>query len=436
MNNQSILKDFIRYVAMNVASMIGLSIYILADTFFISNSMGANGLAALNIAIPVYNLINGLGLMLGIGGASRFILFRVGKNRKGSDRLFTTVFSVGLMIGLVIMLAAVLFSRQVAAALGADETILESTAIYMKVMCIFAPAFISNNILSFFVKNDGQPKLAMIGMLCGSAFNIIFDYVFMFPLHMGMFGAALATAFSPVMGLLVLQTHLRKGKAEFGLLKTGLAFHYLPAVFAAGVPSFVIEMASGIVMIVFNKLIFGLAGNNGIAAYGIMANLLLVIMAVYNGVAQGSQPLFGETYANDNKKELHSTLRYAVVTVTLLSIVFYALTFGFSNQLASIFNSEGNMVMQTLAVSGFPLFFGQCFFLGMNVILIMYLISIERPLIAQILSLLKGFFIVVPLAFVLAHFLGMNGIWVTMTTTEFIVFVLSVISLLNKKSEA
>jgi len=208
-------KQFLEYVTANVMSMIGLSVYILADTFFISKGLGANGLAALNLALPIYNFIEGTGQMIGIGGASMFIMYKYQGNRKKSNEIFTTAITTALIAGLIIMILGIFTSNIITTAIGANEDIYDMTHTYLRMILLFAPAFILNNTMSAFVKNDGEPKLAMAGMLAGSIFNSIFDYIFIFPLNMGIFGAVLATAFAPITGLTVLSFHFWRKKHNY-----------------------------------------------------------------------------------------------------------------------------------------------------------------------------------------------------------------------------
>lgn len=424
---QPYLSAFVRYVVMNVLSMIGMSIYILADTYFISKGLGANGLAALNLALPAYNIVNGCALMLGVGGAACFIAHKTANDKKASDRVFSTVLCFGMVLGLIFSLCGVLFSGKIARLLGADHATFANTNIYLRMIWLFAPMFIVNQILSAFVKNDGNPRLAMIGMLAGSLFNIIFDYIFIFPCHLGMFGAVLATVFSPVVGILILSTHFRHAHG-FDFVKQGFNLSDLVSAISAGVPSLVMEMASGLVMLVFNMLILRLAGNNGVAAYGVMANILFVIIAIDNGIAQGVQPLFGSTFASGDKAGLKQVWHYAVITILIAAGIFYVLTFGFAAPLTRIFNSENNAILQKIAVAGFPLYFSQCAFLGMNTIFIMYFVSTGRNRLAQTMSLLKGFIIVMPLAVVLSYTIGLAGIWMAMGITEAVVCVIGCIA--------
>lgn len=148
----------------------------------------------------------------------------------------------------------------------------------------------------------------MFAMLTGSLSNIILDYLFIFSLDMGIFGAVLATGMAPVISMLVLSMHWLKGKNRFHLQKTGMSAEMIFSILPLGFPSLITELASGIVMIAFNRIILRLQGNTGVAAYGVVANLSLVVLSIYTGIAQGMQPLVSRFYGKGDtqKKEIGS----------------------------------------------------------------------------------------------------------------------------------
>ena len=180
MKQQSCIRDFTRYTILSVLGTLGVSCYILADTFFVSKGLGTNGLTALNLAIPVYNFIHGTGLMLGMGGATRFSVCKSQGKEDEVNQIYTNTLYLAVVFSAVFILIGVIVSKQLALFLGADTSVLEMTNTYLRWLLIFAPAFILNDVLLCFVRNDGSPQLSMIAMLIGSFSNIVLDY-FYFP---------------------------------------------------------------------------------------------------------------------------------------------------------------------------------------------------------------------------------------------------------------
>lgn len=420
------LKEFIHYVTLNVLGMLGLSCYILADTFFVSKSLGSDGLAALNLAIPVYSFIHGTGLMLGMGGAARYsILKGQGKRQRGSV-VFTHTLGLGLGFAVFFELLGCFFAEEITALLGADAAVFEMSRTYIRVLLLFSPAFLLNEILLCFVRNDNAPKLSMAAMLGGSFSNILLDYVFLFPCKMGIFGAVLATGFAPLISMGILSPFFLKKKNQFHPVKCRPVPRILGYLFVGGIPSLIGEVSSGIVIIIFNILILGMEGNLGVAAYGVIANLSLVVVSVYNGIGQGMQPLVSEYFGRGEKQKIRKIFRYGVWTVLGGSALIYGSLCLWADPVAAVFNSEKNAQLQVMAVEGIRLYFAACVFAGYNIVLSLFFTASDRPLPANVISALRGFLLIIPLAFFMAHFGGMTGLWLTFPVTELLTFLVGV----------
>ena len=246
MKQQTALRLFGRYASLNILGQAGISCYILADTFFVSRGMGATGLAALNIVLPLYNLMNGIGLMIGVGSATHFTICRAQGQQKDADRAFTHAAGLGLAAGVFFLLLGLLAAGPLARLLGADAETYAQGSVYLRTLLSFGPFFVMNNVmLAFGSATTGGPGRAMCGMVVGSLSNVVMDYVFIFPLGMGMFGAALATGVSPLISLLILSGHLRAPERGFHLLRTRPRLRLLPALCTPGLPSLISELSSG-----------------------------------------------------------------------------------------------------------------------------------------------------------------------------------------------
>ncbi len=421
MKNNNILSTFVKYVSLNVLGMLGLSCYILADTFFVARNLGANGLTALNLAIPLYSFIHGLGLMIGMGGSTRYSISKGNTNNKRSIMIFTQALQFTVIVSLILTIIGLLFSNSLATLLGADETIHSMTSTYLKTILTFAPMFMLNNLFICFVRNDGNPKLSMAAMLIGSLSNIILDYIFLFPLGMGMFGAALATAIAPIISLMILSIHFFKKKNTFTLMKVKLNFKSIKDISLLGVSALITEVSSGIVMIIFNGIILKLQGNIGVAAYGIIANIALVVIAIFTGIAQGIQPILSKNYGDSNNENIKKTYQYGIITAVICAIIAYSIIFTFSETIINFFNKDQNLILTSIAKNGMYIYFTAFAFVGINVITATYFSSIDKPKEAFLISLLRGFIIIIPMAFLLSSLLGINGVWLTFPLTELIV---------------
>ena len=420
------LREFARYTSLNVLGMIALSCYILADTFFVSLGLGADGLTALNLAIPVYSFIHGSGLMIGMGGGTRYSILKSQGNHQEADRVFTNVLYLAAVLAALFVAAGLLFAGDLVRLFGGTGAVFTMCRTYLRVILLFAPAFLMNNVLLCFVRNDGAPQLAMAAMIGGSLSNVVLDWVFIFPCGMGIFGAVFATGLAPIISMGILSPHFFRKKNHFRPVPCKPQLRRTARILSSGVPSLVTEVSSGIVIIAFNGLIMGLEGNTGVAAYGVIANLSLVVIAIYTGIAQGIQPILSRSYGAGDRAGLTIILRCAMMTQVVVSLLIYGIVAAFAPQIAAVFNSEGSASLQAIAEQGLRLYFIACPFAGCNVVLSMYFTSTERPLPAHIISLLRGFFLILPLAFLLAWLGQMAGIWLAFPLTEFLVAALAV----------
>ena len=423
---------FLKYVSANVLGMIGYSCYILADTFFIARGIGADALAALNLVLPAYSLMNGTGLMIGMGAASRYTI----SSTKPEGTLHRTIFTQALYLA---AFAAVIFSSggiflpdRIAAVLGANADTIGYATDYIRILLIFSPLFLGNNLLLSFVRNDGAPRLSMTGMIVGSLTNIVLDYVFIYPLGMGMTGAALATATAPVISMLIMSVHFIKKRNHFRPVLTRLSLVRWGDICTLGVSSLVTELSSGVVIIVFNYLILGLNGNTGVAAYGILANIALVLVSIYTGIGQGVQPIVSRYAGKDGEEQRRSLRRYALITSLSFALLSYLLIAVFAVPLAELFNRKHDPILTDIASNGMRIYFVSLFFSGINIVAAAFLSSADRPKQAFVVSILRGFVLIIPVAWILSVLFGLTGIWMAVPVTEAIVCALALIFLFRK----
>lgn len=411
-------KQYLKYVSSNILGMMGLSFYILADTYFVAAKLGADGLAALNIAIPAYSLVNATGLMVAMGGAIRYTIAQSRGHKQQAKEVFTKTMLTGWFFAVIYVLMGIVLATPLSALLGAEGHILPMTADYLRMMLLFGVFFISNDMMLTFVRNDGAPRLAMTGMICGSLANVVLDYVFIFPLDMGLFGAALATGFSPVVSMCIMSLHILRKKNGFAFCKvqqvasSGLMFCKL------GISAFINEVSNGVVLTVFNLLILSISGNTGVAAYGVIANISLVGIAVFTGLSQGTQPLVSQYYG---KRDHHSTRKlygFAVLTALLLGAVMNGIAWGFTEPLVSVFNGEGNQTLQVMAEEGLRLYFIGFLFAGINIVSAVYLGAVEQAMPSFVIAISRGVAAILLFAFLLSAWWDMTGIWLAFPAAE------------------
>ena len=414
---------FVKYVSANVLGMIGYSCYILADTFFVARGIGSDAIAALNLVLPAFSLLNGTGLMIGMGAAARYSL----SSGRADSEIHRTIFTQALQLAFVAMLffftIGLFFAKPLCILLGADGTTLPHAIPYISILLMFSPLFLCNNLLNCFVRNDGEPRLSMTAMLVGSLTNIVLDYIFIYPMQLGMAGAALATATAPLVGMSILSMHFGKKKNQFHLVKTRIHLKTAIDICRLGVSSLVAELSSGIVILVFNMLTLKFSGTTGLAAYSILANIALVLVAIFTGIGQGIQPIVSSHPGENGAPVRHQVRRYALSAAVLMALIAYLVVFAVP--IADLFNKDNDPLLTSMAADGMRIYFVSLFFSGINMVSATYLSASDQPVPGFIISILRGLVLILPIAFLLAALFGMTGIWLCLPVTEALVCVVT-----------
>lgn len=413
-------KEFWRYMMFAILGMIGSSGTILADTFFVSHRLGSEGLAALNIAIAIFGLLNGLGMIIGIGGATRYSIYKAQQRHGEANQTVTLSFQMTVGLGCLFFFMGLYGASGLAKCLGANQAILPLCTTYLRTILMFAPSFLLNHLFMSFVRHDGSPQLAMLMMISGSLTNIVLDYLFMYPLHMGILGAALATGLAPTISVFIACLYIFLQRHGFHLTRTSFQFSQLLTILKPGLSSFINEFSSSLVLVVFNLLILKLEGHIGVAAYGIVANLALIVLAIFTGVAQGLQPLLSRAYGQGQSQEIQYLYKKGCYVVLSIGICVLCMAYLLSSHLVALFNHENHQTLQLLADEGMRYYFIGFLFIGYNYLTISLLSTTNQVFSAFRLSLLRGCIGIIMGACLFTILWGMTGIWLAFPCVEFI----------------
>ena len=427
----NLTKQFLKYVSQNIFGLLGTSCYILADTYFISQAAGTDGVTLLNLCLPIYNFIFAIGSMIALGSAPRYAIAKAQNDARG-QRYFSNAILCAVLAATPWMLAGAFAPGTLLRFMGGDAGIVALGIPYARIFLLFTPFFMCNYIVSAFVRNDGDPSLAMVATLSSSLFNVVFDYIFMFPMGLGLAGAALATAVSPIISISICSRHFFKKENGVEFVRRMPSVKLLGQSCQLGISGFVGEMSSGVTTTVFNLLLLGLAGNVAVAAYGVVANFALVATAIFNGVAQGAQPLVSECYGKGDRAGARKLLLLGSGTALVLAAGLYSVVFGATDALVGIFNSESSVRMAQFAHMGMRLYFVGYFFAGFNIVAAGYLSATDRPAEASITSICRGMAAIVVCSLVLSRLFGMNGVWAAFPVSELLTALLTLFLLLRQ----
>lgn len=425
-------KKLRKYIFPNMLAMVGTSCYILADTLFISMAAGADGITALNLTLPVYGLIFAIGSMIGIGSATRYTLSKT-LGQTDADEYFSNSAIFAVMGGMFFAVLGVFCPDKVLKLMGADEQILAVGLSYIRIVLCFSPFFMLNYTFTAFVRNDNAPRRAMAATLISGIFNIIFDYILMFPMNLGMTGAALATGISPVVSMMICLTHYLSAKNTIVFVKKLPSFHKLLSSCKLGIVAFVGEISNGITTMVFNFLLLNLGGNTAVAAYGVIANAALVGTALFNGVAQGLQPLASSVHGRQDRETEKKIYRYSLRTGLIIAVCLVVIALTFTDRLVAIFNQENSVALAEYAQKGMRLYFPGFLLAAANIVRAGFLSAVGKGLQSSVIALSRGVFSIVVFACVLSALWGMTGVWLAFPASELFTLLMSAFIMITER---
>lgn len=421
-----LLKDdvkrlYLKYFLPTVGAALVTSIYILFDTIFIGQGIGGDGLAALNIVLPIYSLVFGVGYLIGVGGSTVLGIERGrGHNKKAID-IFSLSIYMAVIISILFFIIGKFFMDDIAIMLGATNITRELIREYMDIVAFGFIPFTIGSTLQGFVRVDKNPKRAMIATIIGGMLNIVLDYVFVFSLNMGMFGAGLATVLSYTISTIILLTHFISKNNTLKLTYKCFKSSYIMRIINNGIPSFFIEMSTGIIIYLFNFQLLKFIGETGVTAYSIISNTAIIFISISNGISQTIQPIVSINVGAkkySRAMELRKIAFYVAIVFGLISAI---CGFLFPEQIIKIFVTPTDEVNQ-IAIIAIRIYFIAFITMGANIVLGGYFQAIEMSKIAIFISLLRGLVIVGVMIFILPIILGVNGIWLSVPLTEVITF--------------
>ena len=417
-------KLFFSYLIPSVSATLVTSIYILADTMMIGKGVGAVGIAALNLMLPVFSVYIGTGILFGVGGS---VLFSVSKGR-GEDRkaqeYFTASVILAALTSVFYMWLFTMFFDPITLVLGRNPGTEEYVREYGRFLKITPAVFLFSSFLQAFVRNDSEPGRAMAGVIVGGVTNVFLDYLFIFRFQWGMGGAAFATVLGYGLTTSILCTHFLSGRNTLALVKVQSLGHKCREVVCHGFSSFLLEESSGIILVIFNRQLLHYVGELGVVVYGIISNSALVVSSINNGISQAAQPILAVNYGAGQKKRVALAMRYASEAAVVGGIFFTIVGILFPRQITGFFVEAGPEIME-MAVKAVRIYFLSFLPLGLNMLCTTYLQCVMLPNQAMIICLLRGFVFSGILVLILPVIWGVTGIWAVMPVTEVLTLALS-----------
>lgn len=418
----NIVAVFFYHAIPNVLGMLAISSSGIVDGVFVGNYVGASALASINIIMPVFSLLLGVGVMFSVGGMVRCGKYIGESKRDAANAVFSKTLITVSSLTLLLAVLGILFIDQVVAMLGANAVLAPLVREYLLIMLLFMFFLPVSLCLSFFVRVDGQPVLAAAAIVSAALVNIFFDWLFVASWGMGLQGAALATGLAHITSFLVLMVH-------FFLKKSVLRFSWnqqnwgeMIKVAYNGMSEFANQLSAAVVILVFNWIMIGRFGVEGVAAFTIMHYLFFAEQIIVYGFSDALQPIVSTNYGARKPERISGFLGLASVCVACVGFCLVVMLLLIPERLAGLFLDNGTQATLALTLSFISLSWPAFLWNGFNVVFSAYFTAIHKPLPSAFIALSRT--LVFPLLFVtmLPVFFGDKGIFVSFSVAEFITF--------------
>lgn len=401
---------FRAYFFPTLLGMLVESLYIMVDGIFVGRGVGPLGLGAVNLIWPVFSLFVCIALLLGAGGATLYSI-RLGEGKPAeANRIFSmTVFLVVFIIGglsLFILWKMDAFVRL----LGATTTLVPPVKNYVTLLVPFFTPGLLGLVMFGFIRNDGNPRLAMIASVVPSLINVVLDYTFIFVFRWGMAGAALATGIGWCLSALICFAHFFRKKRTLRWCRFRLEWRQLLAITSLGFPPFLLEASVGLSAYMINVSLLRWAGDEGIIAFGIINSIAIQAVMSLIALNNSLQPLISFNYGAGKPERVSRFLRLGMEAAVLLGLLFLGLAWAVGDSVAGLF-APGEDSLLVLAHRGMIIYFSSFLFFGLNLVVATWYQARENPLPASCIVLSRGVIMVGLGLWFLPPLMGVDGIW-------------------------
>jgi putative MATE family efflux protein len=429
-------KKLLRYVLPSILMMIFTSLYCIVDGFFVSNFVGKSAFAAINLMMPILMGVSTIGFMLGTGG-SAIVSKTLGEGKKkNANRYFSMIIYAAVILGTILSTVGFVFAEPIARSFGAEGDLLSNSVIYARILFVFTPAYMLQVMFqSFFVVAEKPHYSLRITLAAGFA-NMILDYVFIALFDWGIAGAAFATGIGYCIGagVPIFYFARKHNSSQLKLCKAGFYGNIFVKTCTNGSSEIVSNLSMSLVGILYNLQLMKYAGEDGVAAYGILMYAGFIFVAIYIGYSMGSGPIVSFHQGAKNHEELKNMFKKGLSLMILGGIIFVTIAEIFARPLVSIFASYDAKLLE-MTVRGARISLLSFLFTGINIWGSGFFTSLNDGLISAIISFSRMFVFQVVSILVLPLIFGLDGIWFAQVCADILAVIVTLGFLLKLRKK-
>ncbi len=428
-------QKLLRFTLPSIVMMIFTSIYGVVDGFFVSNYVGKVPFAAVNLIMPFLMVLGTIGFMFGTGG-SALVSKTMGEGKpEKARRIFSLLVYVSIFLGILLTVFGIIFIRPIAAWLGASGSMLEDCVTYGRIILIaLTPFVLQNEFQSFFVAAE-KPQLGLFVTIAAGVTNMVLDALFVAVFQFGLVGAAAATMLSQMVGgIIPLVYFLLPNKSVLRLVKTKWSGKFLAKACANGSSEMMSNLSMSLVSMLYNAQLIKFAGENGVAAYGVLMYVNFVFLAVFIGLSIGSAPIVSYHYGAQNHAELKSLREKSLMVIAVFSISMFLLAQLLAVPFSKIFVGYDTELMN-LTCRGFQIYSFVFLFAGINIFGSSFFTALNNGMISALISFLRTLVFQVAAVLIFPIFWKIDGIWLSAVAAECMSVIITVIFLITKRKK-
>lgn len=428
-------RKLLRFVAPSAVMMMFTSIYGVVDGLFVSNYVGKVPFAAINLVMPFIMILGGIGFMIGTGG-SALVSKTLGEgDRKKANRYFTMMIYLSLICGAAASIIGFVFIRPISYLLGATDTMIGDCVEYGRMIFLFTTAFMMQNVFQSFLVTAEKPRLGLLATVGAGVTNMALDAWFIVGLGWGVKGAALATGISQTVGgILPLIYFLRPNSSLLKITRTKLEGRPVFLAVTNGSSELMSNISASVVSMIYNFQLMKFAGEDGVAAYGVLMYVQFVFIALFIGYAIGSAPIIGYHYGAINHSELKNMLKKSIIIMSISGVIMTLLAQALALPIAKVFVGYDEGLFD-MTVHAFRVFSFSFILAGINIFASSFFTALNNGAVSAAISFLRTLIFQSTAVIVLPMIWELDGIWLSITVAEVFALIISVTFLAAKRKK-